>query len=192
MNIFERVHYLLRKPKKLRYVGRMKVRDSSFPMAITYRMRGLFPGAVTRSHPQWIEPVKVDPASTALSPGQAVKINATGDAVTALVAGDSVATYIYGVVVRSYPTQPVVVNPDLTQTTATPVVDVMREGYVGVSVSGTPKKDGAAFAGLPAGTAQFAAATGTGFTTASMTNCRFNGPPDSAGVAELVISLHQP
>jgi hypothetical protein len=179
--LFARTSHLRRLP------GRFKVRDSSFPMALTYRMRGLFPGTVNRTHPCWIEPVKVDPSLAAVAPGMAVKINAAGDAITPYVAGDTGITSIYGVVVRAYPAQPTVVNADGTTTTPVPVADVLRSGYIGMTTTGTVKKNGAVFIKVADGTA--ASATGTGITAAAATNLQFNGPADSGGVAEVIVTI---
>jgi hypothetical protein len=178
-----------RKPNLRRLPGRFKVRDASIPMALTYRMRGLFPGSVTRTHPQWIEPCKVDPSLLPVAPGMAVKLNAAGDAVTPYVAGDTGVTQIYGVVCRVYPWQPTVLNVDGSATTAVPICDVLREGYIGMTCTGTAKKDGSVFIKLADGSA--ATATGSGITAALITNARFNGPADAGGVAEVVVSLHQ-
>ena len=178
----------VKKPQLRRLPGRYRMRDASFPMAIIYRMRGIFPGSVTRTHPQWIEPCKVDPTGAAVAPGMAVKINATGDAVTPFLAADT-PTVIYGVVTRAYPWQPFVVNADGSQTTPVPVCDVLREGYIAVNTTGVPKKDANAY--LNPTTGVFAAAAGTGI-SGPITNAHFNGPPDSAGVAELVVQLRTP
>jgi hypothetical protein len=186
-SICQMLRRFFRKPNLRRLPGRFKVRDGAFSMALTYRMRGLFPGSVTRTHPQWIEPCKVDPSLLPVAPGMAVKINTAGDAVTPFVAGDTGVTQIYGVVVRVYPFQPTIVNPDGTTTTPVPICDVLRQGYIGMTCTGTAKKDGAVFIKLADGSA--ATATGTGITAALVTNARFNGPADAGGVAEVIISL---
>jgi hypothetical protein len=173
-----------KKPITRRLPGRWKVRDaaSTSPMVLTFRMPGLQPGGVTRTHPQWIEPCKIAPGQL-LVPGQAVRVSDAGDSVQAFAAADTTATSIYGVVVRAYPTQPFVLNADMTQIAAPPVVDVLREGYIGVRCAGVPKKFGEAF--VVAADATFSAVAGIG----PLQNAHFNGTPDSNGLAELVVTI---
>jgi hypothetical protein len=181
MNIRQIINFLrCRKPVR-RIPGRFKVRDASFPMAITFRMGGLYPGMVTRTHPQWIEPNKADLTNGPLLAGQAVKLNTAKTAVIAFATG-ATDTMIYGVVVRVYPFQQYVLNGDGTQVTPAPVVDVLREGYIGVKVTGAPNKGDPAYVNLT--DASFAA-TGT----TALTNAHFNGLPDAAGNAELVVTI---
>jgi hypothetical protein len=172
-----------KKPLVRRLPGRWKVRDAATsPMVLTFRMPGLQPGGVTRTHPQWIEPCKIEPGQL-LVPGQAVMVSTAGDSVRAFDSTDSAATAIYGVVVRAYPTQPFVLNADMTQIAAPPVVDVLREGYIGVHCAGVPKKLGAAYAVVADAT--FSATAGVG----PLQNAHFNGMPDSNGLAELVVTI---
>jgi hypothetical protein len=171
-----------KKPIVRRLPGRWKVRDATSPMVLTFRMPGLQPGGVTRTHPQWIEPCKVAPGNLLL-PGQAVRVSDAGDSVQAFAAADSAATSIYGVVVRAYPTQPFVLNSDMSQIAAPPVVDILREGYIGVRCAGVPKKFGEAFVVGADGT--FSAVSGIG----PLSNAQFNGTPDSNGLAELVVTI---
>lgn len=171
-----------KKPTLRRLPGRWKVRDATSPMVLTFRMPGLQPGGVTRTHPQWIEPCKIVPGQILL-PGQAVRVSDAGDSVQAIAAADSALTAIYGVVVRAYPTQPFVLNSDMTQIAAPPVVDILREGYIGVRCAGVPKKLGAAYVVAADGT--FSAVAGIG----PLQNAHFNGMPDSNGLAELVVTI---
>jgi hypothetical protein len=163
---------------------------SAFPMAIKYRMGGLFPGAVTRTHPVSILPYKVDPTvppGTA-NVGDAVKLNAAGDAVMPVGAGDTAATSIFGVIVRAYPMQVSVVNADGSTVLTYPVVDVLREGYIGVKTTGAPVIGTPAYVVLADGT--FAAAAAAGI-AGPMVNAHFNGPPDANGYAELFVQPFQ-
>jgi hypothetical protein len=171
-----------KKPVLRRLPGRWKVRDATSPMVLTFRMPGLQPGGVTRTHPQWIEPCKIEPGEL-LVPGQAVMVSDAGDSVRAFGTADAAATAIYGVVVRAYPTQPFVLNSDMTQIAAPPVVDVLREGYIGVRCAGVPTKFGEAFA--VEADATFSAVSGIG----PLANAHFNGQPDSNGLAELVVTI---
>jgi hypothetical protein len=173
-----------KKPIVRRLPGRWKVRDATSPMVLTFRMPGLQPGGVTRTHPQWIEPCKVAPGNLLL-PGQAVRVSDAGDSVQAFSAADSALLQIYGVVVRAYPTQPFVLNSDMSQIAAPPVVDILREGYIGVRCAGVPKKFGTAYVVAADGT--FSATAGIG----PLENAHFNGTPDSNGLAELVVTIAQ-
>ena len=158
-------------------------------MAITYRMQGLFPGAVQRTHPCSVEPEKLDPSVlTPVIPGLAMKINATGDGVIPLGVADTTATSIYGVAVRPYPMQQLVMNPDGSAVAPPPVCDVLRWGYIGVKVTGTPVKGGPAYLTLATGV--FATAAGGGV-AGPFVNAHFNGPPDVNGVAELIVTEFQ-
>jgi hypothetical protein len=76
-----------------------------------------------------------------------------------------------------------VLNADMTQIAAPPVVDVLREGYIGVHCAGVPKKLGAAYAVVADAT--FSATAGVG----PLQNAHFNGMPDSNGLAELVVTI---
>ena len=182
-------------PTTRRIPGRYKVRDGAFANVITYRMGGLFPGSVTRTHPQWIEPCLIHPQATYPLPGNAVMLHQSDNSVLP-VDGTFVAGPIYGVAVRAYPTQPMVMDATGNITTSSPEVDVMREGYIGVAVVGTPLKGGSAWiwvaaTALPHVQGGFEAAA-SGASTVQLTNCKFNGPADANGNAELIITIAQP
>jgi hypothetical protein len=181
-----------RKPATRKLPGRWKVRDASFPMALTYRMNGLFPGTVTRTHPQWIEPCLKHAAAAPIVPGMAVMV-IQGDNSVAPVDGTWTTGFIYGVAVRSYPVQNVIINGDGSTVTSTPEVDILREGYIGVAVVGVPSKLGLAYIWTAATSGPHTQggfeAAASGANTALITNAKFNGPPDAQGNAELVVNI---
>jgi hypothetical protein len=179
--IREFLHRLFTKKPALRRIpGRFKVRDAAGSV-ITYRMNGLIPGGVTRTHPQWIVPYTFDNTNGPFVYGAPVKVNAAGNAVERYANGDA-PTSIFGVIVRPFPSQPFVVSADGTQTNPMPVVDVMRSGYIGVKVTGVGLIDGAC--GLSA-----TDATVFNAALATLNNCRLNGPSDAQGYAELLVSI---
>jgi len=181
-----------RKPTLRRIPGRYKVRDASFPMALTFRMNGLFPGQVTRTHPQWIEPCLKHPAAAPILPGMAVVVVQADNSVIP-VDGTFVAGPIHGVAVRSYPVQSTIINGDGSTVSSTPQVDILREGYIGVPCVGVPAKEGDVFIWIAADAAPHKQggfeAVASGANTVEVTNAKFNGPPDAQGNAEVVLTI---
>jgi hypothetical protein len=185
-NIREYIDRLFAKKPTLRRIpGRFKVRDGASPNVIAYRMGGFFPGSVTRTHPQWIEPCLVHPSATPPVPGAPIMLHQSDNSVL-MADATFVSGALYGIAVRAYPTQPFVINPAGTQTVAPPVVDVMREGYIAVACVGAPLKGGSVY--LLNGVFQAASTGGA----VLVTNAKFNGPPDAQGNAEVIINVGQP
>lgn len=181
-----------KKPTLRKIPGRFKVRDAVLGGgAITYRMGGFFPGAVTRTHPFSIEPCLKDPSAAPMPPGTGAVVKAGANTVVP-IDGTFAAGPLYGIVTRPYPTQAVVVNSDGTQVTSSPEVDLLRYGYIGVACNGTPTKDSPVYVWIAASAAPhvqggFEAASG-GASTVAVSNCKWNGPGDVNGFAELIIS----
>jgi hypothetical protein len=183
-----------------RLMGRMRTRDAAF----TFRMGTGFAGMVTRTHPQGIEPAKMDTTFPVLGYGLGVFAdnNAT-NGVRGVQASDSALTSIYGVSVRPFPISPsTAVNfgaaafGNITPPTAQPL-DVLKSGYIIVSLQGAT----ASFKGAPVfiyygvsggGHIQggFEAAAGANLAALDATGNRiyFNGPAGADGLVELVFN----
>jgi hypothetical protein len=180
-----------------RSLGRFRTCDTAF----TFRMNAGFAGEVNRGHPASIQPCLVDPTNPPTAYGQPVLVAPASQGVRVLAAGDQALTDIWGVTARPYPIQQATtsqqygavpygsVAPPLAQP-----IDVVRSGYVMVSVVGSPVKGGAVYiwTAAPAGahvTGGFEAVAPAGNGMALLaTKYAWNSPPDASGVAELIIN----
>lgn len=170
--------------------SRARTTDVSFQ----YRAPAGFAGDINRAHPFSVEPVPQNATNPVLLYGNAVIVDTSTNSGRQPLAGDTAVTRIYGVAAREYPVQqtsggmaaglglgtPSTINP----------LSVLREGYIMVKVNGTPTKDGVVYLWIAASTGSHV--QGTFETTASsgntiaISNAKFNGPGDSAGIAELI------
>ena len=169
-------------------------------VAFAYRMGAGFAGDVNRTHPASIEPVLVDTTTPPDAYGQAVLINAAGDAVRKLAAADSAVTDIYGVLVRPYPTQQASASNFGAATLgaavppASGIADVLKDGYIMVNLpaGGVVKKGGQVFVWIAADSGSHKAggfeAAASGGNTIALSNAKFNGAADASGNVEIVIS----
>lgn len=181
--------------KALRFLGRLRFRDAT---ALTYRMGAGVPGDITRAGGK-IEPVLVDASAPPTAYGQAVVIDATTQGVRPLVAGDNGLDAIYGIVARPYPLQQNSANPGLN--TGVPptsgIVDVLRSGYMAVSVSGgtTPVKGGRVYIWVAASSGShvqggFETAAGGGSNTIELDEKSYwQGGVDANGVGEISFNI---
>lgn len=181
-----------------RSYGRHRTCDT----AITFRMNAGVPGDINRGHPVSIQPCLIDPNAPPTLYGQPVLVDATTQGVRPLVAGDSAITDIWGITARPYPIQQATTSssygavgygnlaPPLLQP-----IDVMRGGYMMVSVVGACLKGGSVFVWVAASSGQhiqggFESGAGGGSNTAALSGkYAYNSPPDSTGVAEVIISF---
>lgn len=177
--------------------------------AFTFRMGAGFAGAVTRTHPVGIEPCLISVANPITAFGQAVLVDSgdTNKGMRPLSSGDQAATTIEGVTVRPFPFQQQTTSnlsgAVALGTPGTPpgggnIVDILRQGYILVSVVGTPVKGGAVFIWTAANSGQhvqggFEAATpggnGMGITGVGSGKTFFNGGPDANGLVELAYNI---
>lgn len=184
--------------ERVQLLGRHRVTDAAF----TFRMGAGFVGDVNRTHPATIEPALVDASAPPTLFGQAVLVDPTTQGVRPLVAGDQALTTIYGITVRPYPFQQStasLANAQANLGAAAPpasgAIDVLRSGYIMVSVVGSPVKGGAVYIWT-------AAASGShvqgGFEATDPTSngmrvdapkTYFNGAPDSTGIVELGFNI---
>lgn len=178
----------------LRSLGKHPTRDTSF----TFRMGAGVPGDVNRGHPASIQPCLIDPSAPPTAYGQAVVVDATSEGVRPLVAGDSGLTEIWGVTVRPYPLQQASNSNfsgaapygSITPPTLQPI-DVLRGGYVMVSVVGAPNKGGTVYIWYAASSGShvqggFEASNTGGSTLALDSSYQWNSPADPNGIAELI------
>jgi len=191
---------LLRSPAVLRRaIGRARTCDTSF----TFRMGAGFPGDVNRGHPASIQPCLIDANAPPTAYGQAVLVDPTTQGVRPIVAGDSAITDIWGTTCRPYPIQQSSTSANTNYgaqaygSVAPPLaqpIDVMRAGYMIVSVVGSPVKGGTVYIWYAASSGAhiqggFEAANTGGSTLALSARYYWNSPPDSNGYAELLISF---
>jgi hypothetical protein len=180
-----------------RSYGRHRTCDTAF----TFRMGAGVPGDINRGHPVSIQPCLIDPNAPPTAYGQAVLVDPTTQGVRPLVAGDSAVTDIWGVTARPYPIQQATTSsnygavgyggiaPPLLQP-----IDVMREGYMMVSVVGAPLKGGIVYIWYAAASGAhvqggFEASNTGGSTLALSGKYVWNSPADTTGVAELAIGF---
>jgi hypothetical protein len=108
-------------------------------LAFQYRMGTGFPGTITRSQASSVEPGLIYATNPPTFFGQAVVEDASGQGLRPPVAGDG---FIAGVTVRAFPTQgnfPATPQVDPLGTANVPLtgeVDVLRRGYIAVTLSG--------------------------------------------------------
>lgn len=175
---------------------RARTTDISFG----YRMGAGFPGDVNRTHPASILPGLMDTTNPVAQYGFPVLINTSANSYRGIIAGDSAITKIDGILVRPYPTQQSTGGMAATIGAAVPpvgpaVCDVLNEGFIIAKCNNfatvQPTKKGAVYV-------WFAATSGvhiqggfesanTAGSTALLTNAFWNGPGDSAGVAEIQV-----
>lgn len=168
--------------------------------AIPFRMGAGFPGDVNRGHPASIEPCQLDLAAPLSGYGLPVLVDAATNTVRPITAADQALTEIWGVAVRPYPIQQATTTQNYGAApyggAGVPVqqpIDILRGGYVFVTVVGAPAKGGAVHI--------WAAASGGGHTLGGFeTNASggntmdlssaysYNSPPDTNGVCELILS----
>ena len=174
--------------------GRVRFHDE----AILYRMKAGFAGSVNRSHPASIEPGLLSPTAPPTLAGQAVLIDPATDSYRAIGVGDVAITLIDAVTVRAFPLQQQTGGMTAAiGTSGLPVgsADFARLAYimVNVPVGQTATKKGAVYVWTAASTGVhvqggFETVATAGSTAGPITNCRFNGQPDSIGDIELVIN----
>lgn len=186
-------------------LGRSLGRHRTCDTAIAFRMGAGFPGDVNRGHPSSIQPALNSPINPVAAYGLGVLIDTAGGAnngVRSLSGGDAAITDIWGVAVRPFPIQQSTtgnnygavpygaIQPPLNQP-----IDVLRGGYIMVNVNGACVKGGAVFIWTGAtggGHTQggFEATANGGVTTAVLNTLlyMYNSPPDSNGVAELILN----
>ncbi|RRA01902.1 structural cement protein Gp24 [Burkholderia cepacia] len=163
--------------------------------AYTFRMPAGFAGDLQRAEVATIEPQQIDSAAPPTVFGVAVKL-VNGKIQPINNAADT-AALVYGVNLRPYPIQGNGTDPLGTSTPPTSgVTDVLKRGYVDVSLGGTTAatKGGtvyvrvaAAAAGKPLGGFE-AAADGTN-TIAMPASWYFTGPGDTYGITEIAVNI---
>lgn len=175
------------------------VRARTHDVAFTYRMGAGFPGDVNRTHPASILPGLMNTTTPVLLYGNPVLVDTVTNSIREVLVGDTAVTTIAGVLVRPYPTQQTTGGMSASIGAAVPptsgVVDVLQDGFIMVRCNNfaaqQPTKAGAVFIWIAASTGAhvqggFESVASSGNTIA-ITNARFNGPTDAAGVTELQV-----
>lgn len=168
--------------------------------AFAFRQPAGFAGDISRTHPQtWVEPGLNDATNPVPFYGSAVLLTNV-NSYRGMLAGDTGVTVINGIASRPYPIQPLTAPGSFGAVAFGGLVlpmsgeiAIVKQGYVMVPVVGTPVKGGAVFVWVAATAGAnvqggFQAAA-TGGSTAALTNCKFNGPPDANGIGEIIINL---
>lgn len=181
--------------KKLTKAIRMTFRDVAFP----FRMGAGFAGDVNRTHPCSILPNLINTVTPPTAYGQAV-VNDGANAVRPLAAADNGLTTIWGVTVRPFPIQQAAGGAAAAFGSIAPpvsgVIDVLLSGIIMVKLNaGSPVKGGAVFVWCAAtngvhiqGGFEMVAGGGNNTAALDVTRYQYNGPPDSAGIVEIVIN----
>ena len=173
--------------------GRVSAR--TMDVAYGYRCPAGYAGDINRAHPFSVEPVMQNASTPVLQPGMAVIIDTATNTGRQAAAGDTALTRIYGIAAREYPVQQTSGGPTANIGVATlPTnrpMSVLRSGYQLVYCNGTPTKDGVVYLWIAASSGNHVQgafeASATGGSTIAVANAKWNGPGDSAGIAELVI-----
>jgi len=163
--------------------------------AYQFRMPAGFAGDLQRAEIATIETQLISTAAPPTSFGVAVKL-VSGAIQPINLSGDTAAS-VYGINLRAYPIQTNGTDPLGTSTPPIAgVVDVLKRGYVMVSLGGTTAatKGGTVYvrvatpsSGKPLG--GFEAASDTTNTVALPSNTYFTGPADAYGIAEIAFNI---
>lgn len=168
--------------------------------AFPFRMGAGSAGEVTRTHPASILPYKNDATAPVTGYGFPCFFNGAANDVRGIAPGDqnAAAQQIAGFVARPYPHQsggavtPLGTvgygggSPDVGS-----IVDVLQTGSILVPTNGTPNLGGPVYVWALASSAPHVQggceAAATAASTVLVAGAYFNGPPDSAGICEIVI-----
>ncbi|MGX6999903.1 structural cement protein Gp24 [Caballeronia sp. KNU42] len=163
--------------------------------AYTFRMPAGFAGDLQRAEIATIETQQINSAAPPTVFGVAVKL--VGGLVTPINNSADTAALVYGINLRAYPIQGNGSDPLGTSTPPTSgVTDVLKRGYVDVSLGGTTAaaKGGTVYvrvatpsSGKPLG--GFEAASDTTNTVALPSNTYFTGPADAYGITEIAFNI---
>lgn len=176
-----------------------------------FRMPATFIGDVTRMTPAAIiEPCASDTTAPPTFLGQAVVVDATSGGVRPITPADTPASgaVVYGVTVRGFPMQPPnasgyfgalgfgKVAPWLLPGQPPGALDVLRQGYIGVQVNGTPRKGGRVWVWVAADDPAnnhyqggFEAAASGANTVQLPPTCTFQGSPGPLNDVELAFNV---
>lgn len=192
------MHKSLIVPGRGRSLGRFRTCDTAF----TFRMGAGFAGEVNRGHPASILPCLIDPTNPVTLAGVPVLAVAASNGVRPFGAADGAITDAYGVSVRPFPYQQATtannygaVAYGASALASLQPIDILRAGYIMVPVNGAVTKGAAVFVWVAASAGAHVQggfeAAAAGGNTASLATPKFqwNGPADSAGIAELSITL---
>jgi hypothetical protein len=158
-----------------------------------------FPGDVNRTHPASILPGLINTTTPPLLYGNPVLIDTATNSIREVLSTDTAVTTIDGVAVRPYPTQQTTGGMSASLGAAVPpvsgVIDYINDGYVMVKnndfVAHPTTKGGAVYIWIAASTGVHVQggfeSVATGGSTIAITNAKYNGPGDAAGVTELRI-----
>jgi hypothetical protein len=163
--------------------------------AFTFRMPTGFPGTISRNvGGTTVESNVIDAGNPPLFFGQAVVYDTTADAMRPPTGTDTV---IDGITVRAFPTEgnfpasPTVDPFGTANVPLTGTVDVLKRGYVSVTLSGTATaiRYNPVYVWIAASSGThvnggFEAAATAG-STLLLPNTYFMGPPDASGVTEI-------
>ena len=175
------------------------VRARTHDVAFTYRMGAGYPGDVNRTHPASILPGLQNVATPILLYGNPCVVDTSTNSYRELLVGDTAVTVIAGVLVRPYPTQQTTGGMASSFGAATPpvtgVIDILRSGFVMAKgnnfATAQQTLGGAVHIWIAASTGAHVQggfeSAATGGSTIAITNAKWNGPGDSAGVAELQV-----
>lgn len=162
--------------------------------AYTFRMPAGFAGDLQRAEAAVIESQIIDPTAPPTAFGVPVKM--VNGKIQPINNSADTAALVYGVNLRAYPIQGNGTDPLGTSTPpVSGVTDVLRRGYVNVTLNGTAAaaKDGTVYvrvanasSGKPIG--GFEAASDTTNTVAMPANWYFTGPADAYGVTEIAVN----
>lgn len=177
----------------------MGIRAKTNDVAFAFRMGAGFIGDVNRTSPASILPALMDTTNPVRLYGDPVTNNSAASSVRGFLVGDTALTRIEGVLVRPFPTQQTSGGMASSIGAAVPpvgpaVVDVIRQGFVLVKCNNfavnPSTKGGTVYVWIAATSGNniqggFVAASSVN--TVTITNARFNGPPDASGVCELEV-----
>lgn len=176
---------------------RARTRDVAF----TYRMGAGFPGDPNRTHPVSILPGIMSTAAPVRLYGDPCLIDTATNTYRAIGAADTGITKIDGILVRPYPTQQTSGGMAATIGAAVPPVgpaqiEVVNEGFIIAKCNNfaaqQPTKGGAVYVWVTANSGAHVQggfeSVVNGANTILLSNAKWNGPTDSAGITEIQIA----
>jgi hypothetical protein len=178
-------------------------RQRTLDISYGFRMPAGFPGDPNRTHPFSVVPGLMTPtlASKVRLYGDPVLIDPATNSYRGFLAGDTAVTKIDGVLVRPYPTQQTTGGMNSAIGAAVPpdgpaVIDVLNEGFIIVRCNNfatqQPRKGDPVYVRVAATAGALVqggfSSAADGANTVLVTNAKWNGPTDSAGVTEIQVA----
>ena len=178
------------------------VRAATRDISYGYRMGAGFPGQINRTHPFSALPGLTNPTNPPRLYGDPAVIDTATNSYRAFLVGDTALTKVDGVLVRPFPTQQQSGGMNASIGVATgpagnQIETFLNEGFIMAKCNNfaaqQPTKGGAVYVWIAASSGAhvqggFESVAAGASTAGPITNMKWNGPADSAGIAEIQIA----